>query len=508
MPTIKKLYFATGTDVTAPSDLSFESSTIHLESYVDDAAFVAANGAATNDDIYLNTTLKAPRAYISGAWRTCVMANDATDPTKTFIVDVSGCDPATQSTLDFDNTASRVYTFPNYTGRVVIQTGTETDPVLFPAATGNIDIGSATSTTRVVGNLEVQGTTVTLNTQTVQVEDNNIVLNSGGNDTTAQGSGLQVDRTGTDGSFVYDSAAATKWKAGNLGSEVEIVDKSTAQTLTNKTLDAASNTFSNIPFSATTGILQTTQGGTGINGSATFPTAGIVTTRDAAETLLNKTTVSSTGLATGGLNVPAGTTAQRPVAPNNSMIRYNSDSNSFEGYQGGAWSAIGGGGASGGVLDVAQTGHGFVSGDAVYFTGSSYAKAKADAANTAEVVGVVGLVPDANNFKLHMSGSLSGLSGLTAGENYFLSPSVAGQLTLTEPTTVGHVSVPVMVATSATAAIINIMRGSVVGGANVRTSVGLANNATTTVQSFAAYEAGELTGWVTISATTPLKYFS
>jgi len=106
-----------------------------------------------------------------------------------------------------------------------------------------------------------------------------------------------------------------------------------------------------------------------------------------------------------------------------------------------------------------------------------------------------------------MSGSLSGLSGLTAGENYFLSPSVAGQLTVTEPTTVGHVSVPVMVATSATAAIINIMRGVVVGGANVRTSVGLANNATTTVQSFAAYEAAELTGWVTISATTPLKFY-
>jgi hypothetical protein len=106
-----------------------------------------------------------------------------------------------------------------------------------------------------------------------------------------------------------------------------------------------------------------------------------------------------------------------------------------------------------------------------------------------------------------MSGALSGLSGLTAGENYFLSPSVAGQLTATEPTTVGHVSVPVFVATSATTAVINIMRGAVVGGANVRTSVGLANNATTSVQSFAAYEAAELTGWVTIAATTPLKFY-
>lgn len=41
--------------------------------------------------------------------------------------------------------------------------------------------------------------------------------------------------------------------------------------------------------------------------------------------------------------VPAGTTAQRPAAPVNGHIRYNSDLQQFEGYRNGAWGAIGGG---------------------------------------------------------------------------------------------------------------------------------------------------------------------
>lgn len=46
---------------------------------------------------------------------------------------------------------------------------------------------------------------------------------------------------------------------------------------------------------------------------------------------------------TGGLLVPAGTTAQQPGSPVNGMIRYNSDNNEFEGYQSGAWAPIAGG---------------------------------------------------------------------------------------------------------------------------------------------------------------------
>lgn len=47
--------------------------------------------------------------------------------------------------------------------------------------------------------------------------------------------------------------------------------------------------------------------------------------------------------ATGGYRLPVGNTAQRPSA-NSGMIRYNSETGTFEGYNASAWGAIGGGG--------------------------------------------------------------------------------------------------------------------------------------------------------------------
>jgi hypothetical protein len=50
--------------------------------------------------------------------------------------------------------------------------------------------------------------------------------------------------------------------------------------------------------------------------------------------------------------IPAGTTAQRPVSPNNGDMRYNTDTDQFEGYQGGAWGQLGGGATGGGGDEV------------------------------------------------------------------------------------------------------------------------------------------------------------
>lgn len=96
------------------------------------------------------------------------------------------------------------------------------------------------------GDLTVNGTTVTINAATLDVTDQNIKVNKAGNDTSADGAGITVHRSTTDGSLVYDQTKTSKWKLGNLGSEVEVADISSAQTLTNKTIDSASNTISNI----------------------------------------------------------------------------------------------------------------------------------------------------------------------------------------------------------------------------------------------------------------------
>ena len=46
---------------------------------------------------------------------------------------------------------------------------------------------------------------------------------------------------------------------------------------------------------------------------------------------------------TGYLDLPAGTTAQRPGSPNSGMIRFNTTLGQFEGYNGTIWSSVGGG---------------------------------------------------------------------------------------------------------------------------------------------------------------------
>lgn len=207
---------------------------------------------------------------------------------------------------------------------------------------------------------------------------------------------------------------------------------------------------------------------------------------------------------TGFFKVASGSNADRPGSPVDGMIRYNTDLTSFEGRSNGAWSAIGGGGT---VDKVSQGSHGFVVGDVLYLNGATYAKAIATTAATAEVVGVVSRVVDASNFELTLNGEVSGLTALTAGEVYFLSSATAGALTVTEPTTIGQVSIPVGVASSTTTLYVAPKRGVVVGGANARTQVSLANNATSTVQDVSTYEAGELAGWVFIDATTDLRFY-
>lgn len=170
------------------------------------------------------------------------------------------------------------------------------------------------------------------------------------------------------------------------------------------------------------------------------------------------------------------------------------------------WKELG----SGSVDKVTQASHGFAVGDVLYLNGSTYTKANASAAATSEVVGVVSRVIDTGNFEVMLNGELSGLvaSSYTenalpaAGEAVFLS-TTAGKLTVTEPSTVGEVSLPIGVASGSGSLYVFPKRGAVVGGANARTLVGLANNTVTSIQLVTAYDAGELTGWVNLPNSTP-----
>jgi hypothetical protein len=158
---------------------------------------------------------------------------------------------------------------------------------------------------------------------------------------------------------------------------------------------------------------------------------------------------------------------------------------------------------------VRQVAHGFVFGDVVYSNGvSTYAKAKADAALTAEVIGIVaGVTTD--YFVLCKPGSFltKAAWGLTANSVYFLSDATAGLATLTEPTTIGNISLPVLKTTSTTAGVVQGMRGTVVGGALARIIVPLASATTATIQDVSTLLSGELNGRVCIDSATDYQFF-
>ena len=114
------------------------------------------------------------------------------------------------------------------------------------------------------------------------------------------------------------------------------------------------------------------------------------------------------------------------------------------------------GGGSGTSLissNITQTAHGFVVGNWIYYTGTAYAKAIANGTTAqAKTLGIVTSVTDANTFKFTSAGLVSGLTGLTAGSQYWLS-STAGAMTTTTPQS--SYSRPIFIATSTTEGYVN-----------------------------------------------------
>jgi hypothetical protein len=112
-------------------------------------------------------------------------------------------------------------------------------------------------------------------------------------------------------------------------------------------------------------------------GSDALTLSGLVSTQfvrtDATSTITANLTFSGSGF----VKLPAGSEAQRPGTPIAGMFRFNSDTTSFEGYDGTEWGEVGGGGA---FID---------DGTSVHYTGSAN-------------VGIGTLTPAAN---LHVVGT-------------------------------------------------------------------------------------------------------
>ncbi len=120
-------------------------------------------------------------------------------------------------------------------------------------------------------------------------------------------------------------------------------------------LDVVSS-LSSLAVGGTLGVTgNTSVGGTlGVTGAVTLSTAlpvasGGTGAATAAQAVINLGVITS---ATGSAKVPAGTTGQQDVSPSAGFFRFNTTASRFEGYNGTAWGAVGGGATGGGVDEV------------------------------------------------------------------------------------------------------------------------------------------------------------
>jgi len=221
----------------------------------------------------------------------------------------------------------------------------------------------------------VNASSLTTGTATTAVTATNIAGGSAGQLIIQSDTGLSSFITaGAEGTFLKSAGAgyAPTWAAGQvtlgtsdvpLGSTATTLASLTSITMQNGSYGGGtvgSTITGSGPWTATiTGISSTTginvgqfitaTAGTGslFGGSPTsVVVASVVSGTSITVTVTGGTTPTAgtiTSITTFGyLQVPVGTTAQRPWVAANGMVRYNSTISSFEGYASGAWSSLGG----------------------------------------------------------------------------------------------------------------------------------------------------------------------
>jgi hypothetical protein len=167
----------------------------------------------------------------------------------------------------------------------------------------------------VTGNLTVQGTTTTVNSTEIQVQNN---LKFEGATSNEYETTLTVVDPTADRTLQLPNATDT------------IVARDTTDTLRNKSINLANNTLSG----SLSEFNQSMSGDSFVSLTGTET----LTNKTLTSPVLNGTEMTSTG----AFVMPVGTTAQRPGTGVVGMMRFNSDIDSFEGYNGASWVKLGG----------------------------------------------------------------------------------------------------------------------------------------------------------------------
>jgi|GEM_PF-4981054 len=138
---------------------------------------------------------------------------------------------------------------------ITINNGTAATSTVNLAVVGSQTIGGNLTVT---GNFTVIGSITEQTVTNLLVTNKDIRVNVGGTTTGAAGAGLTVEGTtaATIGAIYYDATKASNFTIGNGTTQNEIVDVASSQTIINKTIAIASNTF--------TGSFSIANGGTGV----------------------------------------------------------------------------------------------------------------------------------------------------------------------------------------------------------------------------------------------------
>jgi hypothetical protein len=215
------------------------------------------------------------------------------------------------NTIVSTNTNGNINLTPNGTGSVVISKLQVTGGIQFD---GNITIGDSPADTLTVNSTITSNLIFTDNTYDIgasgATRPRSIFL--AGNATVGGLTSGRVTFAGTGG--LLSDAAGLTWDGTNL---------------TATQLRSSGLTSGRVTFAGASGLLSDSSNLTW-NGSTLAITGALTATAD------------STFSSTGALTISKGNTAARPGSPVSGMLRFNTQTTEFEGYNGTAWASVGG----------------------------------------------------------------------------------------------------------------------------------------------------------------------